>query len=341
MPRVSIGLPVYNGENFVADAIASVLAQSFSDWELIISDNASTDRTVEICQAYAEDDSRIRVIAAKENLGAAWNFNHVFEQSSGEYFRWLSHDDYLGTECIGSCVKTLDEDASYILCATATAVINADGYQVLDAATGESDLAFQQLTTESEANRIRLSRSTRPSQRYAGILLYSRRCYEVYGLIRRSAMRQTQLHPSYCGGEKVWLAEVALMGRIVELPQTQFYCRWHDARFTANNSTVEQAEHMAPGRKSRFALPHQYRSALGYFQLLFTKRISFAERVACFCVWLRFTMQIHKWFSIFLGTFSGTATAATIESPTRIGPKIVDIGKPRGATVAPRSRNGV
>lgn len=323
MPRVSIGLPVYNGENFVSDAIASVLAQSFSDWELVISDNASTDRTVEVCRRFADRDSRITVLVADKNQGAAWNFNRVFEQSSGEYFRWLSHDDYLGSDCIARCVDALDGDATVILAATKTAVINADGYQVLDDGPPESDLVFQQLTPASESNRIRLSQSTRASQRYAGILLYSRRCYEVYGLIRREAMRQTQLHPAYCGGEKVWLAEVALMGRIIELPEIQFFCRWHDARFTANNSTVEQAEHMSPGRKAHFALPHQYRSALGYLQLLLAKRIPFPERIVCFCVWLRFMLQIHKWFSILIGTISGTATAATIELPTRIGRKIV------------------
>lgn len=326
MPRVSIGLPVYNGENFVADAIDSVLMQSFTDWELIISDNASTDRTVEICQGYVAGDTRIKLHVADKNQGAAWNFNRTFELSTGEFFRWLSHDDYLGSDCIARCVTTLDTSGA-ILCATNTAVIDSEGYQVLDAAA-ETDLGFQQLTASSEAKRIRLSQSRRPSQRYAGILLYSRRCYEVYGLIRRAQMSQTQLHPSYCGGEKVWLAEVALMGQILELPETHFYCRWHDARFTSNSSTVEQAEHMSPGRKTRFALPHQYRSALGYFQLLFAKRIPFAERLVCVCIWLRFTLQINKWFSILSGTISGTATAATIESPTRVGPKIVGQAKP-------------
>src|SRR5690242_6344650 len=94
-PKVSIGLPVYNGERFLAEAIDSVLAQTFTDFELIISDNASTDRTPEICKAYAEKDSRIRYYRNEENQGASWNFNRVFELSRGMCFQWLAHDDYI------------------------------------------------------------------------------------------------------------------------------------------------------------------------------------------------------------------------------------------------------
>ena len=81
-PLVSIGLPVYNGENFVAEAIQCVLSQTFSDWELIISDNASTDRTVHICREFAAKDARIRVHQNKQNMGVCPNFNQVFSTFS-------------------------------------------------------------------------------------------------------------------------------------------------------------------------------------------------------------------------------------------------------------------
>ena len=92
-PLVSIGLPVYNGENFVADAIRCVLSQTFTDWELIISDNASSDRTLSICQEFAAKDSRIRIYQNKRNMGFAPNYNHVFHVSRGRYFKWIAHDD--------------------------------------------------------------------------------------------------------------------------------------------------------------------------------------------------------------------------------------------------------
>ena len=86
--RVSIGLPVYNGEKYLEQALISILSQTYTDFELIISDNASTDRTQAICREYAAKDPRIRYYCNEENLGAAPNHNRVFELASGEYFKW-------------------------------------------------------------------------------------------------------------------------------------------------------------------------------------------------------------------------------------------------------------
>ena len=107
-PRVSIGMPVFNGENYLAEALDSLLTQTFSDFELIISDNASTDKTEEICRAYAVRDQRIRYFRNQENLGASRNYNRVFELSSGEYFKWAAHDDLCAPEFLGRCVDVLD-----------------------------------------------------------------------------------------------------------------------------------------------------------------------------------------------------------------------------------------
>src|SRR4051812_29250250 len=92
-PLVSIGLPVYNGENYVADAINCVLSQTFSDWELIISDNASTDRTLDICREFARKDAKIRIYQYERNMGVSPNHNRVFELSRGAFFKWIAHDD--------------------------------------------------------------------------------------------------------------------------------------------------------------------------------------------------------------------------------------------------------
>lgn len=92
-PTISIGMPVYNGEMFIKEALDSLLVQSFRDFELIISDNASTDATAKICREYAEADSRVRYFRQDTNIGAAANFKFVLEQSSGDYFMWAASDD--------------------------------------------------------------------------------------------------------------------------------------------------------------------------------------------------------------------------------------------------------
>ena len=97
-PRVSIGMPVYNGEKYLEEAIQSILAQTYSDFELVISDNASTDKTQEICLEYAARDSRVRYHRNEKNLGAAPNYNRTFELSTGQYFKWADYDDLLAEE---------------------------------------------------------------------------------------------------------------------------------------------------------------------------------------------------------------------------------------------------
>ncbi len=131
-PRVSIGLPVYNGENYLKDAIDSILSQTFTDFELIISDNASTDRTQDICQAYAVKDPRIRYYRIKQNQGAARNFNRVFELSLGGFFKWAAHDDIIASDYISKCVEVLDKDESIVLCNSKVKFINNYGKIIED-----------------------------------------------------------------------------------------------------------------------------------------------------------------------------------------------------------------
>ena len=103
VPRLSIGLPVYNGEDFLAESLDSLLGQTYEDFELIISDNASTDGTADICRRYAKQDSRIRYIRQPRNLGCAPNHNVLVQYARGELFKWVSHDDLYGRELIERC----------------------------------------------------------------------------------------------------------------------------------------------------------------------------------------------------------------------------------------------
>ena len=108
-PRLSIGLPVYNGENYLAESLDALLGQTYEDFELIISDNASTDGTADICHSYAKQDSRIRYIRQRQNIGCAPNHNYLVDEARGELFKWASDDDLYARDMIRLCVEALDE----------------------------------------------------------------------------------------------------------------------------------------------------------------------------------------------------------------------------------------
>ncbi len=113
-PIVSIGLPVYNGEDFLKYALDSLLSQTFRDFEIIISDNASTDNTPKICQEYVLKDKRIRYIRQNNNMGALWNFNFVLKQSNKEYFIWVSSDDKLHPEFLEKNIDILEKNKNVV-----------------------------------------------------------------------------------------------------------------------------------------------------------------------------------------------------------------------------------
>jgi len=126
-PRVSIGVPVYNGESYLACALDSMLGQTYGDFELIISDNASTDRTPEICRQYAARDPRVRYLREEQNRGLAWNFNRVVEVSRGDYFKWAAYDDVCAPSFLARTVEVLDNDPHVILATSVAALIDAQG----------------------------------------------------------------------------------------------------------------------------------------------------------------------------------------------------------------------
>jgi glycosyltransferase involved in cell wall biosynthesis len=126
-PRLSTGLPVHNGERFLAQAIESLVGQTFADFRLIISDNASTDRTPEICRAYEKSDPRIFYHRGAGNRGPAWNFNHVVHLADGEYFKWAAYDDVCAPELVERCIHVLDHRSPVVLCYTKSYIIDEHG----------------------------------------------------------------------------------------------------------------------------------------------------------------------------------------------------------------------
>ena len=114
-PPVSLGLPVYNGQRFVAQMLDSVCSQTFGDFELVISDNASTDATEEICRDFARKDSRITYTRSAENRGAAWNHNNVIHLSGGEFFKWIADDDICAPTFLQRSIETFRSEPPVVV----------------------------------------------------------------------------------------------------------------------------------------------------------------------------------------------------------------------------------
>jgi glycosyltransferase involved in cell wall biosynthesis len=226
-PRVSLGLPVFNGDNYIEETLDSILAQTYTDFEVIISDNASTDRTQEICQKYATKDPRIRYYRNETDLGAARNYNRTFELSSGEYFKWTAHDDLLGPEFLERCVAVLDQDSSIVLCYSRTGKI--DGYGRL---TGNFDRWMRRMRVDARWPHIR----------FHDLITVVSASVTVWGVARASALNKTPLIGNYIGSDRNLVAELALMGRFYEIPEQLYFQRFHPRSFSVskrdNNSQL-------------------------------------------------------------------------------------------------------
>lgn len=200
-PTVSIGMFVYNGESCIDDAIKSILNQSFKDFELIISDNASTDSTGDICRQYADKDHRIRYIRQPVNIGAPANLLFVLDQSIGEYYMWAAHDDVKSLDFLECNLKFLQNNPDYV--ASISPVRFKDG---LPDPIRMGDKALDQKTAE---------------ERFLACLHSWHGCGRFYSLIRRSAILESKVlrHKSYIGSDIAFILELAIMGKFNRVKQ--------------------------------------------------------------------------------------------------------------------------
>ena len=215
-PRVSIGLPVYNGDNYLAETLDSILAQTFTDFELIISDNGSTDRTEAICRRYAAQDHRVRYVRNPSNLGAARNYNRAFELARGEYFKWNGHDDPLAPLFLERCVEVLDRDPAIVLCFARNRAIDEHG----------EDHDVGALTARTFAPKPQLE-SPKAHVRFYHAVVADHPQGAIFGLIRRSVLAQTALIGSYRMSDLTLLGELALRGRVHQVSETLQGRRFH------------------------------------------------------------------------------------------------------------------
>src|SRR5215510_10149310 len=242
-PRVTIGLPVYNGERFLEQTLDSLLVQSYADFELIISDNASTDRTEEICRVYA------------------LKYNHLFALSTGEYFKWATADDVCQPNYLARCVDVLDSDPSIVLAFPKTRFIDETG-ELLE--TTDSDWHLQ---SEAAHERLRFVL-------YAGGWVNS-----ILGLIRSNALSKTRLLASYAGGDYSLLGELSLLGKFYEIPDYLFLRRIHPEASSQHTENLRWFAEFCRGQKGSISLPSWSRY-LDHFTTITGSRLSARQKMS-------------------------------------------------------------
>ena len=289
-PRVSIGIPVYNGENYLAEALDSLLRQTYLDFEILISDNASTDRTAEICRDYAARDGRIRYVRQDRNIGAGPNHNRVLELSQSPYFKWAAHDDLYAPTYLEKCVAILDRDPDVVLAHADGPLIDAGGKPL-------SFDIFRQCYTDCHGKRyarepVDIAQSDIPSARFDDVLHRIVWCTAMYGLIRRDATNKVTLMRSYYGSDKVFLAEMALLGKFHHVREPLFMKRCH-AAMSAQMTAKQRLAFMDTAAPKAFPYLELFK---GYTRAaLRTGSLDLLQRMQCVASVARKTVRARYW----------------------------------------------
>jgi glycosyltransferase involved in cell wall biosynthesis len=205
-PLVSIGIPVFNEEQFLEETLDSLLDQTYKNIEIIISDNASTDKTPDICQKYLERDTRIRYYRNPVNVFSINNFNFVFSYATGEYFLWAAGHDLRDPTFIEKCVEMLNDDSAIVLC-------YSKGYFI--------DLYGNRLT-ELPGNFDTRGYSM---QRRIKTMIWPPYAYLIYGVIRSATLRQTELAKPVLGPDNVLLLELSCLGSFCQIDEHLMFMR--------------------------------------------------------------------------------------------------------------------
>ena len=282
-PVVSIGLPVYNGERYLAEAIQSFHIQSFDDFELVICDNASTDQTEEICKKYAALDSRIHYSRNKVNIGAVRNHNLVFKLSKGRYFKWAGHDDLYAPDYLLECVNVLNSDPAVALCYPKTILIDEFGNE----------------TERYEENDLDLS-SPYPHERLHNMLHHplDMLLNPSLGLTRSNYLAKTGGLGNYYAADRVILEELALQGQFKKIPEYLFSRRIHsESSSVANASEERRAIWADPTYKGRVQSP-RWRRFLGNLNGIRRASLNPRERFLCYKEFWSFYLNPRRFYGI-------------------------------------------
>jgi glycosyltransferase involved in cell wall biosynthesis len=260
-PKISVGMPVYNGEPYIGIAIESILKQTFGDFELIISDNASTDQTEDICRDFAAKDPRIIYVRNEDNIGAARNYNRLVDMASAEYFRWSNADDLFSPVLHEHCYAALDSNPGAVLSYGKTKLIDEKGNEL-----------------EDYDDRLDL-RDERPSDRFVKFHETVGMTNAIYGLMRTDAVRKTARmgNAAFPAADTNFMGELVLYGKFIEIPEYLFYRRIHAAASSAYRGDNERQTTFWGRNAPKFSLP-TWRQKAAYLRAIRRAPIDIAEK---------------------------------------------------------------
>jgi glycosyltransferase involved in cell wall biosynthesis len=281
-PSVSIGIPVFNGEAFLAETLDSLLNQTLCDFEIVISDNASTDGTERICRAYAARDPRIHYFKNEVNRGAAWNYNRVFELSRGHYFKWNSADDVCAPEFLARCVAALDEDPHAVMAISGVAEIDENGTRLSSVTVPGQTLL--PVMPSSASSHVRFRQVLRPDHL----------CIAVFSLIRSAILRRTDLTGGYADADRVLIAHLVLFGHCAVIPDVLLFSRDHAGRFTRTyradyEGSRERTAWFDPLTAKRKVFPH-WKKLSNLWRIVGRSPLTWQARLRCYC-------EVMRWAS--------------------------------------------
>lgn len=238
-PLVSIGVPVYNGGEYLEASLRSLLDQSYRTIELVISDNASTDGSGAICERMAAQDPRIVYVRQSENIGGVGNHNKVRELSRGRYFMWGSSDDLWQPSYVERCVQVLESRPDVVLAYAVNARIDEQGQRINEVPPGpplDSDSVLDRFVALTDIWRV---------------------IEPFYGVIRKSALDRTAMMIRHPGFDRILLAELGLLGKFVQLPEPLYLRRVHAQQsINAYPSLRSRYRWINPDAKGRMVWPH-------------------------------------------------------------------------------------
>jgi glycosyltransferase involved in cell wall biosynthesis len=264
-PLVSFGLPVYNGEKFLSRLFDSLIAQDYPNFELIIGDNLSTDRTAEICQQYAEKDERFKYVRHSENLGFISNFNRVLELSQGEYFRWIGDDDWIEPDYTRKCVDFLEHHPDMI------------------AVTTEQDHVFDDGTSHYVEHQGKRLDSNHAYVRFQRMLWFLTADYglidPMYTMYRRSAMLKTHGLPLIPAQDHALVSELSLVGAFGHIPECLAHRRRH--MYHADGVKENLYKHYEPKNSKKISAGYNTVAALTMWKYVYEYSMPMWQKLLC------------------------------------------------------------
>lgn len=239
-PVITVGLPVFNGISYLADAVQSILGQTFGEFELLLADNASIDGTLEMCHTFASQDERVRVLASETNRGLAWNWNRVVVEARAPMFRWACHDDLLHPDLLARCHALLREAPSHVALVYPQTIDIDESQEIIERYEDNLDL-----------------REPTSHERFGHLLHTLARCNPLFGLMRTDHLRRTGLMGSFAHADQVLLGQLALGGQWWELPEALFYRRIHPgSSLNAYPDPAELTKFYDTGASGKYFFPY-------------------------------------------------------------------------------------